>query len=490
MATPYSSFVIKRNESFGGSFVDSVHLGHAYETGKPYVFENQITKIFSSESDLFAAKLLVNMTGDKMGGVKEIDNEVYRWFLQGAEEKLARVVETLDDSNTTPGLNLTPFKVKLDLNYFHSPDVLMGSDPEYPVAVVEGPIPDGNGYIYTLKLQGDNYSTFFPVADLEPGKEFSKVWTSTVSELNSEYGTQQYPNSFQLEHQVGAFAQKVTITDKAWRDEGKIDIKFLYTVDGKTKTADRFLPMAEAYMWDNLYKGMEAQMIYGKKQTQPGSNGYWKKTGAGLRQQMKDSWLHFFTGSLSISELKDFLLDIYAPRKDEGMRKTVGMTGTVGSQMFHDALVAISNGYLTLDTHFINKIASPVDTPHLAYGAQYTRYNGPHGITVDLMVNRMYDSRDYCKRMHPQYPNFPIDSARIDFLDFGSSKGESNIQMLKVKDTYKYGHVDGTWTPTGPVKGGSANSLIDGYTLFTAGTMGLKITDITKLGAFVYDVEF
>ncbi len=111
MATPQSSFIIQRLPSFGGTFIDSQYLGMAYETGKPHIFENTLTQIFSSQNDLFQGKLLTNMTGGKMN-TKEIDNEVYRWTLMGAEEKFARVVENLESSNTTPGLNQLPFKIK------------------------------------------------------------------------------------------------------------------------------------------------------------------------------------------------------------------------------------------------------------------------------------------------------------------------------------------------------------------------------------------
>lgn len=490
MATPQSSFIVERLPSFGGTFVDSQYLGHSYETGNPHVFENTITKIFSSKNNLYTGKLITNMTGSKVGGTTEIDTEIYRWTLQGAEEKSARVVENLESSNNTPGLGLLPFKLKLDLNYYAMPDVLFGEDNEYPLAIQEGPIADGTGYIYTVKLQGDNPAVFVPATMLEPGKEFNKVWTSTQSEYNGVFGGQQYPNSFKLESQVGAFAQKFTVTDKAWREEGRLKVEFLYTVDGKTKKATRFLPMAEAKMWNELYKSMEAQLVYGKKQTQPGPDGYWIKTGPGLRQQMKDSWVQYYNGPLSISQLKDFLLDIFITRIPESERRTVVHTGTLGAQLFHDALVAISNGFLTVDTNWVNKIASPVETPHLAYGAQFTRYNGPHGVTIDLMVNELYNNRDYCKRMHPQYPNLPVDSARFTFMDFGTSEGMNNIQMLKVKDTFRWGYVAGTHTPTGPVKGGQAGAMKAGYDMFCEGTAGLWIKDITRCGEFIYDFEY
>ena len=62
--------------------------------------------------------------------------------------------------------------------------------------------------------------------------------------------------------------------------------------------------------------------------------------------------------------------------------------------------------------------------------------------------------------------------------------------MLKVKDTYKWGYVAGTHTPTGPVQGGMAGGLIDGYDMFTAGTAGICVKDITRCGELVFDYEY
>lgn len=33
-------------------------------------------------------------------------------------------------------------------------------------------------------------------------------------------------------------------------------------------------------------------LMYGKKSTQKGDSDYWKKTGAGVREQLKDSWVN------------------------------------------------------------------------------------------------------------------------------------------------------------------------------------------------------
>jgi len=490
MATTRSQFIIKHYEGFGGNFIDSQYLGASYETGKPHVFENTLMKIYSSKNRFFTGKLLLGMTGAKSYGTEEIDTEIYRWRLQGAEERYARSLEHIDASNTTPGLNGTTFKIKLDLDYYANPDVLMPEDNDFPLEIVDGPVQDGEGYIYTVRLQGDDPTTFLPTYLLDEGREFNKVWTSVPSEYNERFGTQQYPASFMLENQVGAFAQKFTVTDKAMRDDGRLGINFLYTDPrtNKEMSVEKFLPMAEAKMHDELYMGMEAQLWYGRKQTKPGHKDYWIKTGSGLREQLADSWIEYYNSVLTVNRLKDYLMDIFFTREDEPNRKVVAMTGTLGSIMFHDMLAVEASSFLTVDTNFTQQLSS--NPRHLSFGAQFTHYQGPEGIEVTLVKNPLYDSRKYCKRMHPQYPEFPIDSMRMTFLDFGSQEKAGNIMMLKVKDTYRYGYVMGTVGPNGPVKGGQAGALIAGYDMFTEGTAGVCVKDVTRCGELIYDDQY
>lgn len=207
---------------------------------------------------------------------------------------------------------------------------------------------------------------------------------------------------------------------------------------------------------------------------------------------LQDSWIEYYNGPLTVTKLKDYLMDIFFTRTDETNRKVTAMTGTLGSLLFHDALAAVANGFLTIDTHFIQKTGgvAGVETPHLAYGAQFTRYRGPEGICVDLIKSPLYDSRVYNKRMHPLYPNMPIDSARFTFLDFGTSEGKNNIQMLKQKDTFTWGYHAGTYTPAGPVKGGAVSNLKAGYDWFCTGSAGLLIRDVTRAGELIYDQNY
>jgi len=267
-----------------------------------------------------------------------------------------------------------------------------------------------------------------------------------------------------------------------------IDFEYTDPMTGKAQKVTKFLPMQEAMMNNELYMSMEAQSWYGKKQTKAAADGYWIKTGPGVREQLKDSWIEYYNGALTVNRIKDYLMDIFLSRVNEQDRKVVAMTGTLGSMMFHDMLAAESSSFLTVDSNFTERLSS--NPRHLSYGAQFTHYQGPEGIEVTLVKNPMYDNIAYCKRMHPQYTNFPIDSMRMTFMDFGTSGGNNNIQMLKVKDTYRWGYRPGSITPMGPIKGGAVNSLKAGYDMFTEGTCGIMITDVTRCGELVYDFEY
>lgn len=491
MSTPKSSLIIKQYDSFGGNFVDSDYIAAAYETGKPSYLEGMLMKTYSSQSRFFNVKPFLSLTGAKSNGGKVIDTEIVRWRLQGAEYKCARVIENVEPSLTTPGMNNSTFRIKLDLDYYHYPDILIAEDNEYQLQVVEGPIADGTGFIYVVKLMTDNPMVFMPAQFMEAGREFSKVSSAVPIEYNQWFSTQQYPNVFLLESQIGAFAQSIHVTDKAWREGGRLGFEFMHTnSNGQSQVVKKFQPYAEALMVDELYQSMEWALTYGHKTTQAGPDKYWQKTGPGIREQLKDGWIQYYSGALSVSLLQDYLMSIFFGRADESQRSVKLMTGTLGSILFHNALAAVANGFLTVDSHWIRSAENPGSpTPGLAYGAQFTRYTGPQGIVVDLMLNPMYDDIRYCKTYHPLYPDMPIDSARMTVLDFSPYGSASNIELLKVKDTFYYGYHAGMISPSGPITSGQFGGLKAGYDVAIQGTAGVVIRDVSRCGELILSNE-
>lgn len=483
MATS-SQFKIKQYEGFGGKFVDSDYLAAAFDTSKPHMFENLFTKIYAA-MNMFGNKPLLSMISKNK---LMIDDEIYRWPLQGSEEKSLRSVEVVETS-TAPGINGTSFKIKLDEDWVSAPEVLMGEDNDYAIRIVNGPIPDGTGFIYECILEEDNPVRYFPVELLAVGKEFCKAWTSVQSEMNDEFGGQYYASSYLLESQVGFFGQEFTITDKALRQEGRIGIPL---IDGKGNKVERFLPMAEMKMFDTFEMSKEIQLTYGKRSTKQGKNGYWRKTGPGLREQLKDGNVEYYSGDLTEARLRDFLLDIFFARNDRSNRKVRVMTGTMGSMMFHRLLANAASGFLTTDSHFIKSAGTGVTSNDLQFGAQFTRYVGPEGIEVEVYYNPQYDNFQYCKKADPIETNRPVDSWRMTFLDFAapsSTSFGSNINYLEVKDSYNHGYITGTVGPNGPIQGGATSRLVGAYQRWVQGSAGVQIVDVSRTGELIREIE-
>lgn len=490
MPNPQSSLIIKRYDAFGGNFIDSDYLAASYETGKPTYLEGMMMQTYTSKSRFMNLKPLLSIAGMNTNGGKEIESNRVRWYLHGAEDRDARVVELIETSNTTPGLNGTTFRVKFDLDYFHYPDVMTGADNDLPCQIVEGPIPDGSGSIYVMKLQTDNPQLYIAPADLSAGAVWTRVSSAVPDEYNQWFSGQQYPNVFLLEAQLGSFGHSLHVTDKAWRDGGKLNIKFSHTnSNGQTQEISKFIPYAESKMVDEFYRDIEWAAVYGKKSTQQGPDKYQQLTGAGLREQLKDGFTQTFSGPLTVTLLQDYLMSIFFSRTDETNRDIICMTGTLGSILFHQALANLANGFLTVDTHYVSSIASQTSTPWLAYGAEFREYRGPSGIRVRLMLNPMYDSLQYCKQFHPQYPDMPIDSGRLTFLDFGGNGIAKNIELLKVKDSFSYGYKPGMLSPSGPITSGVFGELKQGYDTAIQGSFGLVMRDCTLGGELILSTE-
>lgn len=297
-ATP-NQFVIKKYTGGGApNFVDSQYLGTLLETGKAHMFEKLYMKLFSARQRFIQHKPLIGGSGAKdgmiAGGTLEIEKELFQWKLYGADYRYGTITENLEAGNLTPGINGSTFRVKMDLDYLHAPDIIALEDPEYQIEIVDGPIADDVSNIYFCRLVTDRPEAFVDPSYLEAGRKVSKVSNSVGTELNTIGGSSRpFPGYLMLENQIGRFANTMTVTDEAWRTQGMGTIPFTYTTkEGKRATMEKFLPLAEARLVETHYMDIEYAMMYGKRGTKQGPNGYIKRTGSGLREQLKDRHQH------------------------------------------------------------------------------------------------------------------------------------------------------------------------------------------------------
>ena len=491
-------------EGIGGNSWNSQHLIKTYGLDKPHNLDagREIAQIFSA-SDRFNDKPLLSATEAK-GKKTYLTSNQYTWKLKGHLPQKYRVVEFIETS-LRPGENNSTFKAVLDKGWVKEPDVLLGEHNDYPVEVVGEPVPRGLGWEYTFRLQDDNPAAYFPVELLKEGKEFTKVSTSVVDESNALYGTLAFNSIFELRGQTGNVAEKIEFTDKALRVDlnksgsGQLQYWNIPMINDEGKRYDKFLTMAESEMMNQIYEDIEWGLNYGRKSTRKGPNGYLKRTGAGLRQQLEDANTLLHNGNLTLSKLDDWLTSIYYGRKDANAsaRKVVLQTGEMGAKMFDQMVKSEASSFLTVDSNYIR---SGKDFRHMSYGVQFTHYVGINGLDVTVMLNPHFDNPSYCPQMHPLYPDRTIDSWRMEILDFGSATEatsgipEDNISFLCEANADYYFTTFGKHNPkTGlPINDGG-NGLAGGTSGFATmieKSYGLLIRDISRCGVVKLNLDY
>jgi len=493
----------------GGKFTDSDMLASTYNVyGKPHEFKNTVAQIFASKSRFFEAKPLLGAT-EASGKFEEIDNEIYRWYLEGSENCAARSVEKLVADGSKPGLNGEVFEIKLNEKWYSRSEVITGEDERYPLEIVEFVGFEGGGYVYKVKLASDA-NVAIPEHLFETGMEFTKVYNINNSELSRERGGQTYSERFRLESQIGMFGQEIMVTDKVFREDSRmggrntvkhdgdflsVPFHYMEKSTGKKKSTNKYMMMAQAKMYDELAMSKEYAMWLGQKYTSLDPNGYVKTMGPGLRQQIQDGWIQRYSGALTEKMLQDYLMDIFFSRLSQGERKVRVMTGTGGAIMFHDLLASAASSFLTVDSNFVQKTSNGPTSNNLKYGAQFTKYIGVEGVEVELWYNPLNDSSKYSKRKHPQYKDRPLDSYRYTFLDFGTSMADGmavdNVRMLKLKGYGGYGWQEGLIDHMGNVKQGTAvaDAHLAGCLFFADDSAGINVVDTSRCGELILDFE-
>src|SRR5690606_20078844 len=208
-----------RGQKFDG-LVDSNKLSSAFLT-EPEVVNRTVSFVMGYKH----SNPISLLTGG-IGKTQYVNNSEFRWYLSGDLERPSVITELLEVGNSTPGLGGSTFRVKLKDDQFVSGDVLIPNSREFPVVVIGDRIHDGDGFIYTLMLQdgSSDPAKFMPVELLEPGKEFSKDFTS-YEEGSSRSSLTSYNSPFELRNRLTTHRKHFEMTGSASTDVMIIALK-------------------------------------------------------------------------------------------------------------------------------------------------------------------------------------------------------------------------------------------------------------------------
>jgi len=453
------------------------HLSSAFLT-EPETMSTLVTRLFGKQG----SNPIQFLTGG-MGRSREIGNREYQWFLQGDDEKAISIVANFGDGGSTPGKNKTTFRVKLAEKWFADQEVLVADDRTYRVRVMEDPYFDGDGYVYTLRLTDTDAAAYIDPALLQPGKQFSKEYT-TVPELSTG-GNTTFSTPFQMRNHLTTLRKSYTVTRSAATDVLVIQMKD--PESGKTTTT--WTKYAEWEFMAQWYREVERSLWYStfsansKGETDMlGSNGLPVYEGAGIREQIAQANVREYT-ELTEKIIRDFLIDLSYNVTPESSRDFVAFTGEYGFAEFDRAMKDSASEWTLVDSKFVTGSGQ-----ELALGGQFKTYMGLNGTKLTLKHLPLYDNTVMQRSLHYQSGR-PLESYRFTILDFGTQGGESNIKKVYKKDSemimwHTAGSVDPYGNTAKSISTMRSNNL-DGYAVHMLAECGIQIENPMACGELI-----
>jgi len=453
------------------------HLSNAFLT-EPETMSTVVTRLFGKQG----ANPIQYLTGG-MGRSREIANREYQWYLQGDDEKAIAVIGNMGDGGTTPGKNGTTFRVKFAEKWFANQEVLVADDRDYRVRVMEDPYLDGDGWVYTLKLTGNDPTAYMDPILIEAGRQFSKEYT-TVPEYSTG-GNTTFSTPFQMRNHLTTLRKSWTITRSAATDVLVIQMKD--PESGKTTTTwTRYAEWEAMAQW---YREIESSLWYStfsansKGETDMlGDNGLPVYEGAGIREQIAPANKREYT-ELTERIIRDFLIDLSYNVTPEASRDFVAFTGEFGFDEFDRAMKDSASEWTLVDSTFVTGSGN-----ELALGGQFKTYVGLNGTKLTLKHLPLYDNTVRQRQLHYR-TNRPIESYRFTILDFGTHGGESNIKKVYKKDSEMVmWHTAGSTDPYGDTSKSIStmrSNNTDGYSVHMLTECGVQIENPMACGELV-----
>jgi hypothetical protein len=474
-----SQLKVTEYKGFGGSFYDSIAHSALYRDDNPYDFGVMTARLFSSTNNLGLTNKKWNYLTMAQGNYYVIPggrNE-YTWSVVGDADIDFRFTQLLVGAADQNGKANTTFAIAIDRNWVKAPVVLKTEDDNAPLLeIVSGPEPLGaHSWKYEVRLVDSNPNMYIPSDLLAPGRVVTRVSTSVSNEENTKYGTDQYASMEKLRGVVGQYANEVNFTDRFIRMElaaaknGGSQREMYEDSDG-TKHRDAFarghiyqaslkakhsnekiergffIPAAEKRLLERTEMDREMMCEFGRFSISTDQDSKRiKKVAPGWRQLVREGQYMPHAGDFTLSQLHDFLHQIFYRRRNFMNREPMLVAGT-GAITYLSTLIASQVPVAqTLEPGFAlrdNNTPTGVHKYEKEWGFQFTKILLPMGITVSIMYDPRKDDDTLFKTKAPG-SYLPLESFQIDILDFGKTEDAAensngkNITMV-MEDNIDY----------------------------------------------------
>lgn len=428
------------------------------------------------------------------------DEGVYRWMLQGAEERNIPLVGATTTAGAgfiagdRPGLARSQFFMVFPERYFSATSVIVGEHPDdYQLRVTEDPVEVATGWRYRVELINGDDSMFVPLEDLQPGQRWSEEFGLVEHELSKRGNEVKHSGPMMMENVTSVIRKNYEVPGNMITKGENHPFAFAF-VDQDGKTHTRWLNKLEwdfmrQFRWDKarlLMHGKSNKLADGQYGNR-GESGNVIRSGFGLYEQMDGGNLMYFN-KFSLNKLTDFAMDISVAKLREDSRKFVLSTGEYGAYEFHKAASEKASGFTWLDSgHNFKTSGGKMELNE----GQIMKYVAINGIEFNIVIDPMKDNSVRNKILHPQ--GGLASSRTYDIWDFGTTNGEPNIQRVAVKDNEEFfRYIPGMRDPfTAGGKGSNpsmAATSVDGYSVYKQYIGGILLRNPLKTGRIIPNV--
>jgi hypothetical protein len=530
MSTPtLNNGIFLRDTSYKAtSHIDSYHLVNMLKSSEP---------MDMGPVDLWAMTQKVEMPlyqFSSFGGknIIDVDNHrgEYKWQVPVAQE-LPYIVEDIDSTNTSKGIDGTTFKIKLNKRTFGHGDIIT-YDKYNGVEMyitADDIIPTGDAFIYTVQLVNNDNAKYLENKYLasgtkifrkgsargEYGERFSDIgeYSAGFREFYNYVGGAEAHVHYSISSRAdmmlkgGMNADGTVPVTEIWRAFDKNIDPSISSLEGMVQTMGKdavkrafengdlsrsFLTKMEAAHLTKIATDIETYLMWGQggriKQDGPDD----ARLSVGLWKQLDNSFKRIYNkSSFNLDLFKSELYNFYAGKVDfkgpDPKRQLVVQTGIGGMKLVNDAIKreAIQSG-LVIQAADIGAISGK--GMDLNFGYAYTSYVIPFLANVKFVLNPAFDNLHTNDIENPIIDGHPLSSYNFIIFDVTDNVND-NIYMLKLAwdNQLKWFYQNGTMDYMGRTQGFQSSSNFNGYRVFMSQTMpSVWVKDPTKVSQDCY----
>ncbi|GIV86023.1 MAG: hypothetical protein KatS3mg054_0052 [Chloroflexus sp.] len=448
------------------------------------------------------------------------------WSLGTTGVPWARIVDVDPGLGPQPGIGRQPFRIALDVGFYHEPVILKTESTTMPRMRILGyPERDpssANKFWYTVVLQTGSDTDWIDPSYLQIGRKVCDSSTSVGMELNEKYGGIQFGMTSDYSSQISYFARKFEFTDKAIRDEldamkqgaefpgvrtnggtylrSIVGKGFLIAPSGASKESiiesGRFITMVEYLLRDRLSMDKEYDAWFGKVETGNDDEVDSMRLNApGWYEVSREG--NFVQHDGTNLTLEDFVTRIQALKavasypKGDVVEIDTGTDGLVlVNQLLHDEFQNTPIVFGDIKGYFVDKAPSNFTDFGLAIGHQFVELRS-FGRVLRWVYNPNKDRADLYPELNAD-TGLPLESSSFDVFDLrqvdatGSLGNGRNVAYAYEPGAETYFTVSNVYDfRTGSIKDGSSvavPSKFAGVYMETNG--GLVVLDVSATMRF------